>query len=919
MKRASVLRLILVVCLLFTSLGTVAFPGIHVNAQIATSAWPMFGHDLQHTRRSAYLGAQTDNVRWTYTSGGPVFSSPVIGGDGTLYFGSNDSKLYAVNPDGSLKWSSSSLAGAIVSSPAIASDGTVYVGSDSNYLYAFNPNGTQKWAFQTYGRVRTSPCIAGDGTVYVGDSSDPQALSTYYFYAINPNGTQKWAFQHDHSFFSSPALGTDGTIYVGSRDHTDSLIAFDPNGTLKWSYPIGSYVLSSPAIGTDGTVHIGADDGTLYAINPDGTLKWSYTTAGPIESSPGIGGDATVYVGSNDGKLHAINGKNGTLKWAYLTGEPVRCSPAIGSDGTIYFGSYDDRVYALNWDGTLKWSFVTSGDVYSSPGIASDGTAYVGAADNKLYAFGTPVNQKPTAVLTAPSPVEYGQSFTLSGSGSSDTAPGSIVEYRWTLTASAGGSSSMALNTTVTTAASSFTVIPDATTPLAAGSHTFRLVVVDNGGLLSDPSDLTVVVNSTGTAPIITVQPIDQTVNAGSAATFIVKAGGIPAPTVQWESSTNSGSSWSSIGGATAYAYTTPLASISMSGYQYRAVVSNSAGSTISRSATLNVNLATMKDSRDYINELVQTHVLSQGTGNSLIAKLNTSESNFGKKNAMAGVNTLGAFRNETSALIISGRLSAQIGGQLIRASQVQAAARLKNSGHSASEVGEVLRDTFGADARTAAGVLANVGYGVDDVATCLRDVFGQTGDDIFDILVESGFSLEGVCRVAHYVLGLTWDSVAEKLKRLLGEDKERAIEVLCEACRDLIVEGPAGLWRTIKEHLAIDAEVLAGIMKDRCGAGGDQAAQWLMGCGYSAPDIAQALKDVFNKSAEQTAVILKSIGCTADQVTQALKDAFDQTALGAAQILKNIGYTYDSVLSAIMSVFSLAWAAVVAILAGIF
>jgi outer membrane protein assembly factor BamB len=49
--------------------------------------------------------------------------------------GSGDSYLYAINPDGTLKWKY--LTGsAMESSPAIASDGTIYVGSGDNYLYA---------------------------------------------------------------------------------------------------------------------------------------------------------------------------------------------------------------------------------------------------------------------------------------------------------------------------------------------------------------------------------------------------------------------------------------------------------------------------------------------------------------------------------------------------------------------------------------------------------------------------------------------------------------------------------------------------------------------------------------------------------------------------------------------------------------
>ena len=55
------------------------------------------------------------------------------------------------------------------SSPAIGPDGTVYVGSWDNKLYAINgKSGVKLWEFKTGGRVYSSPAIGSDGTVYVG-------------------------------------------------------------------------------------------------------------------------------------------------------------------------------------------------------------------------------------------------------------------------------------------------------------------------------------------------------------------------------------------------------------------------------------------------------------------------------------------------------------------------------------------------------------------------------------------------------------------------------------------------------------------------------------------------------------------------------------------------------------------------------
>jgi len=145
----------------------------------------------------------------------------------------------------------------IVSSPAISSDGTIYVGSRDNKLYAINPDGTKKWEFTSEGWVDSSPAIGPDGTIYVGSRD-------HYLYAINPNGTLKWKFKTGGYVYSSPAIGTDGVIYVGSND--GKVYAVNPDGTKQWEFTTGARVVSSPSIGPDGIVYVGSHDGKLYAI-----------------------------------------------------------------------------------------------------------------------------------------------------------------------------------------------------------------------------------------------------------------------------------------------------------------------------------------------------------------------------------------------------------------------------------------------------------------------------------------------------------------------------------------------------------------------------------------------------------------------------------------------------------------------------
>jgi hypothetical protein len=252
------------------------------------------------------------------------------------------------------------------SSPAIGSDGTIYVGSDDHYLYALNPGGTLKWRYQTGVNMNSSPAIGSDGTIYVGSHDHYIAgLDDHYLYALNPSGSLKWQFRTGDRVFSSPAIGSDGTIYVGSQG--PYFYALNPDGTQKWRYRTGDMIEPSPAIGSDGTVYVGSHDDYLYAVNPEGTLRWRYRTGDNVVSSPAISSDGTIYVGSDDQYLYALN-PEGTLRWRYRTGDTVKSSPVIGSDGTIYVGSADHYLYAIGPSSySITVDVVDSGVVSKNP------------------------------------------------------------------------------------------------------------------------------------------------------------------------------------------------------------------------------------------------------------------------------------------------------------------------------------------------------------------------------------------------------------------------------------------------------------------------------------------------------------------------------------------------------------------------
>lgn len=298
-------------------------------------------------------------LKWSYTLGTvwitDIGSTPAIANDGTIYIGDGNG-LTAINKNGSLKWSiyfSREFGDRDdYSSPVISPEGIIYIGSNNDTLYAINPEGTIKWSYgvvpgdEGWDGIVSSPAVGPDGTIYF-------ATNGIFFYALKPNGTLKWkkqVFYGGGDHYISPCIGNDGTIYL------DEKIALNPDGTFKWGTEGTDYVFtpSSPALGNDGTIYFLTADG-LLAKNADGTDKWKYSY--PWNSwlqynSPIIDKNGFVcFKESETDKLHIIN-PDGTLNRIIdnIPGEENDFRGiAISSDGSFYitnFGISDMNKYS---------------------------------------------------------------------------------------------------------------------------------------------------------------------------------------------------------------------------------------------------------------------------------------------------------------------------------------------------------------------------------------------------------------------------------------------------------------------------------------------------------------------------------------------------------------------------------------------
>ena len=340
-----------------------------VLASAGAFAQAMFRGDAAHDGTYRADGPrQFHRVKWKFPTGDRIVSSAVYQG-GTIYFGSDDGNVYAVEAaDGRQLWKYRT-GGPVAATPAIAGN-SLYVGSYDGKFYALDAKtGQTQWKFATEGERR---------------------FEAKGLHGMLPrNQTIADAFD---VFLSSPVLA-GGAVYFGSGDgHVYSLDA--ASGALNWKFRTGDVVHASPAY-ADGVVYFGSWDSYFYAVDAKtGAEKWRFHGGeDPLihnqvgfQSSPAVV-NGVVYTGCRDSKLYALDAATGREKWRFDAGASwVISSPAV-AQGKVFFGTSDSSLYVAVDADTGRELVRKQGLAYmfSSPSVAGS-TVYIGVLNGTLEA-----------------------------------------------------------------------------------------------------------------------------------------------------------------------------------------------------------------------------------------------------------------------------------------------------------------------------------------------------------------------------------------------------------------------------------------------------------------------------------------------------------------------------------------------------
>jgi outer membrane protein assembly factor BamB len=167
------------------------------------------------------------SINWGYSAGGNITSPASIDCNGTIYFGSNDGIVHALNADGTEKWEYSIGHAVTWTGPAIGNNNTIYLGASDGNLYAIGPPvivanvnlGNYSGDFSLM-RVRVN-LMQSNGTVVA--SQTVQAASTisvtfsgfqYGNYTVQAFAPE-WLSQSQPVTFNSPTTTVNMTLLNG--------------------------------------------------------------------------------------------------------------------------------------------------------------------------------------------------------------------------------------------------------------------------------------------------------------------------------------------------------------------------------------------------------------------------------------------------------------------------------------------------------------------------------------------------------------------------------------------------------------------------------------------------------------------------------------------------------------------------------
>jgi hypothetical protein len=362
-----------------------------VIAQISKTALPQAGRlkitgtnfgSAQGSGAVRINGATAPVSNWTETSITAYVSDASTLGAGSVEVitagGTSNAKPFTVRARpqafGRVQWRFQADDLYIEGRPAVGTDGTIYAAGVGGHLYALTPNGGLKWIFRGKFPVVQSVSVGADNTAYFAGGN--------VVYAVNADGSLKWQIVNSSggAFVAGPNVGPDGNVYaVANLADPNNLqlgaITISPAGQILQNRPgyteprTGSLFNREIVFGSNqfyfgGLNNVPFNTGGLEVFQLGGNYRFTISAAGGRQ--PAIAPDGTIYAvrGGNTGtpeRLGAFSPADGSLLRTILPVETYLGHPDIGADGTIYITHNLSVISGYTPTGANLWNFNPGG------------------------------------------------------------------------------------------------------------------------------------------------------------------------------------------------------------------------------------------------------------------------------------------------------------------------------------------------------------------------------------------------------------------------------------------------------------------------------------------------------------------------------------------------------------------------------